>query len=284
MAVLAEKVFWFENSIWRLNEIKDLNMGSYDTTKMEFIKVQDMNNYKLDKIEYQGTNQIILDQSTLACTGGTITGKIILQGGGGWAASEVISGVDGEGNSHYLESADAMNPNHGRGEITNFTLTVPANTGDTPITWTVAFEDDFDVWYRAYFTQETCNTASTLTLTRASTTVNSPASFITLMLTAERITGLSITSNVEWATITRNGTAVTVTYTKNSGTTPRTATITATGTGVEGTMTARTTITQLAAGNITVNPNTVIIDWNDQGPKSFNITTNDDWTSEITDN
>ena len=278
------RFYWFENSIWRLNEIKDLNMGSYDTTKMEFIKVQDMNNYKLDKIEYQGTNQIILDQSTLACTGGTITGKIILQGGGGWAASEVISGVDGEGNSHYLESADAMNPNHGRGEITNFTLTVPANTGDTPITWTVAFEDDFDVWYRAYFTQETCNTASTLTLTPASTTVNSPASFITLMLTAERITGLSITSNVEWATITRNGTAVTVTYTKNSGTTPRTATITATGTGVEGTMTARTTITQLAAGNITVNPNTVIIDWNDQGPKSFNITTNDDWTSEITDN
>ena len=278
------RFYWFENSIWRLNEIKDLNMGSYDTTKMEFIKVQDMNNYKLERIEYQGTNQIILDQSTLACTGGTITGKIILQGGGGWAASEVISGVDGEGNSHYLESADAMNPNHGRGEITNFTLTVPANTGDTPITWTVAFEDDFDAWYRAYFTQETCNTASTLTLTPASTTVNSPASFITLMLTAERITGLSITSDVEWATITRNGTAVTVTYTKNSGTTPRTATITATGTGVEGTMTARATITQLAAGNITVNPNTVIIDWNDQGPKSFNITTSDDWTSEITDN
>ena len=278
------RFYWFENSIWRLNEIKDLNMGSYDTTKMEFIKVQDMNNYKLERIEYQGTNQIILDQSTLACTGGTITGKIILQGGGGWAASEVISGVDGEGNSHYLESADAMNPNHGRGEITNFTLTVPANTGDTPITWTVAFEDDFDAWYRAYFTQETCNTASTLTLTPASTTVNSPASFITLMLTAERITGLSITSDVEWATITRNGTVVTVTYTKNSGTTPRTATITATGTGVEGTMTARATITQLAAGNITVNPNTVIIDWNDQGPKSFNITTSDDWTSEITDN
>ena len=278
------RFYWFENSIWRLNEIKDLNIGSYDTTKMEFIKVQDMNNYKLDRIEYQGSNQIILDQSTLACTGGTITGKIILQGGGGWAASEVISGIDGEGNSHYLESADVMNPNHGRGEITNFTLTVPANTGDTPITWTVAFEDDADVWYRAYFTQETCNTASTLTLTPASITVNSPTSSVTLALTAERITGLTITSNVEWATVTRNENVITVSYAKNNTTNARTATITATGTGVEGTMTARATITQLAAGNITVNPNTVIIDWNDQGPKSFNITTNDDWTSEITDN
>ena len=39
------RFYWFENSIWRLNEIKDLNMGSYDTTKMEFIKVQDMANY-----------------------------------------------------------------------------------------------------------------------------------------------------------------------------------------------------------------------------------------------
>lgn len=283
------RFYWFENSIWRLNEIKDLNIGSYDTTKMEFIKVQDMNNYKLDRIEYQGTNQIILDQSTLACTGGTITGKIILQGGGGWAASDAIGGVDGEGNKHYLESADAMNPNHGSGEITNFTLAVPANTGDTPITWTVAFKDDVDAWHRASFVQDTCNTGSTLTLTPASTTVNSTASSATLTLNAIRITGLTITSNAEWATVTRNENVVTVSYTKNSTTNARTATITATGTGVEGEMTATATLRQNGLGQVTVSPTTLEFDWIIDGvggepSKTVNITTNDEWTSSINDN
>lgn len=283
------RFYWFENSIWRLNEIKDLNIGSYDTTKMEFIKVQDMNNYKLDRIEYQGTNQIILDQSTLACTGGTITGKIILQGGGGWAASDAIGGVDGEGNKHYLESADAMNPNHGSGEITNFTLTVPANTGDTPITWTVAFKDDVDAWHRASFVQDTCNTGSTLTLTPASTTVNSTASSATLTLNAIRITGLTITSNAEWATVTRNENVVTVSYAKNSTTNARTATITATGTGVEGEMTATATLRQNGLGQVTVSPATLEFDWIIDGvggepSKTVNITTNDEWTSSINDN
>ena len=283
------RFYWFENSIWRLNEIKDLNIGSYDTTKMEFIKVQDMNNYKLDRIEYQGTNQIILDQSTLACTGGTITGKIILQGGGGWAASDAIGGVDGEGNKHYLESADAMNPNHGSGEITNFTLTVPANTGDTPITWTVAFKDDVDAWHRASFVQDTCNTGSTLTLTPASTTANSTASSATLTLNAIRITGLTIASNAEWATVTRNENVVTVSYTKNSTTNARTATITATGTGVEGEMTATATLRQNGLGQVTVSPATLEFDWIIDGvggepSKTVNITTNDEWTSSINDN
>lgn len=283
------RYYWFENSIWRLNEIKDLNMGSYDTTKMEFIKVQDMNNYKLERIEYQGTNQIILDQTTLACTGGTITGKVILQGAGGWFASDVIGGVDTLGNRYYLNTDDVMRPRGGHGEVTNFTITVPANSGDYPITWTVAFEDDVDAWHRASFVQDTCNTASTLTLTPTANTVYSPASSITLTLTALRISDLEITSNVEWATVTRNDGEVTVSYTKNNTTTARTAVITAKGTGVEGEMTATATLRQNGLGQVTVSPTTLEFDWIINGvgsvaSKNVNITTNDEWTSSINDN
>lgn len=284
------RYYWFENSIWRLNEIKDLNMGAYDTTKMEFIKVQDMNNYKLEKIEYQGTNQIVLDQTTLACTGGTITGKIILQGAGGWAAADIIPGHDGEGNNYYLSTDDVMRPRNGHGAaVTNFSISVPANTADTPINWEVAFEDDLDAWHRAYFTQETCNTASTLTLTPAASTGYSPASSITLTLNAVRITGLTITSNAEWATITRNENEITVTYTKNNTTTARTAVITARGTGVEGEMTATATLRQNGLGQVTVSPTTLEFDWIIDGvgsvaSKNVNITTNDEWTSFINDN
>lgn len=39
------KFYWFENAIWRINKITDWNVGSYDTTKVEFVKVQDVGDY-----------------------------------------------------------------------------------------------------------------------------------------------------------------------------------------------------------------------------------------------
>jgi hypothetical protein len=279
------RFYWFENSLWRLNEIKDLNPGDFETTQMEFIKVQDVNNYKLDKIIYQGESSIVINQDMVPCTGGTITGTVYMQSFGGWFASDVIGGVDRDGNHYYLETSEVMSPTTGRGEsATTITLNIPENTGDTPITWELMAQDDLDKWFGTTFTQDTCNTASTLTLAPTAQTVNSPASSVTLTLTEQRVTGTTVASNVEWATVSRNGTAVTVTYTKNSGTTPRTATITATGQGAEGTMTATATITQNAQGSITVSPNNIIINWNEQGPKTFNISTVDSWTSEINDN
>lgn len=39
------KFYWFDNSLWRINKIVDWNMCSHDTTKFEFVKVNDINNY-----------------------------------------------------------------------------------------------------------------------------------------------------------------------------------------------------------------------------------------------
>lgn len=173
------RFYWFENSIWRLNEIKDLNPASFDTTKMEFIKVQSIDNYKLDKISYEGNNEIVLDDDLVDCSGGTITGTIYMQGAGGWAATDWITGEDEQGNHYSLATADYMDPIVGRGDsATTFTITVPAYSGFTPITWTVAIEDDFNNWYRAEFMQSACNTGKAISLSPSAATIPATATTI----------------------------------------------------------------------------------------------------------
>lgn len=45
------RFYWFDNCIWRLNSISDYNMCGLKPTTMEFVKVQDIENYSLD-IDY----------------------------------------------------------------------------------------------------------------------------------------------------------------------------------------------------------------------------------------
>lgn len=42
---LMRQMYWFDNSLWRINKIVDLNVCSEDTTRVEFVKVQDVRNY-----------------------------------------------------------------------------------------------------------------------------------------------------------------------------------------------------------------------------------------------
>lgn len=41
------KWWWFDNSIWRLNKVTEYNIAAYKPTTLEFVKVQDTDNYKL---------------------------------------------------------------------------------------------------------------------------------------------------------------------------------------------------------------------------------------------
>lgn len=277
------RYYWFENSIWRLNEIKDLNPASFDTCKMEFIKVQDMNNYKLDRINYLGANYVSMTDATVDCSGGTVHGVVVMQGSS-WASTDYISGIDGYGNQTLLEASQVMSPRTGSSGSTSFTVTVPGNTGDTPITWTVDVKDDSDAHYRASFVQEVCDTGSTLYLTPTATTVYSPNGTTGLTITAVRVSGLTVSSNASWCTASVTGNIVELIYQKNSGTTQRTATITLSGTGTEGPITATAILVQEGIGDIRANTNQIVYDWNETGNKTVSVWTNDDWTSNINDN
>lgn len=282
------RFYWFQNSIWRLNEIKDLNVGSFDTTKMEFIKVQDMDNYKLEKIEYEGHNEIVITTTEIPCAGGTVYGYVYEQSAGGWYATDYINGEDGEGHTYGLESAVAMSPSTGRGAyLTNFTITVPPSTAQTPITWTVSIEDDFDNWYRATFIQDTCNTASTISVSPSTQTVGTIPGSATYTITAVRVTGITASSSDSWVSPSINGNTLTVNYNANDTANQRTATITVSGTGNSGPVSTTVSLVQRGLGSITAAPADIYLDYGAgigaTTAATFQVITDDAWTSTIED-
>lgn len=278
------RFYWFENSIWMLNEIKDLNVGSFDTTKMEFIKVQDMDNYKLDRIDYFGNNGIVLNQSTIACGAGSVTGVVRVQGGGRWSAGEYITGRDGDGNTYRLASDTHMTPYSGNAETTNFTVSVPANTGDTSIVWTVSIFVNYTQTYRATFTQMTCDTGSSISISPADRSVNSPSGTTTYSVSSNRVSNIQVSSDSNWATAVLSNGTVTVTYSKNTTAYDRQATITVSGMGDDGLITDTATLTQYGIGNIYVNPEDLVFEYNDNSTKTLALTSGDEWTTTINDN
>lgn len=148
------RFYFFDNTIWRLNEIKDWSIGSYEPVQCEFVKVQDAKDYQLDEFGGWGTEMIIMDDETIDCSGGTVSGKVYLASEGCWAV-EIVTGRDSDGNNYYI-SNDQMTPNHGCGEETTFTINVPPLTGSSPITWYINAEDDFDHWFGGSFVQFQC--------------------------------------------------------------------------------------------------------------------------------
>ena len=214
------RFYWFNNAIWRLNEIKDLNLCAYDTTKMEFIKVQDIENYKLERIEYQGRNELILDSGTVHYSGGTITGKVILQGAGGWTGADYLRGTDEEGNAYYLDMASVMSPWHGTGQaVTPFTITVPANTGQTRITWDVQIIDDYDIRYWASFVQSPA--PADLSITPEEATVGIATTSFRLTVTGntnfKSMTYTNANARIFPVTAQKNGNYIDLSFTGNAG-------------------------------------------------------------------
>lgn len=277
------RYYWFENSIWRLNEIKDLNVGDFETTQMEFIKVQDMNDYKLDKIEYQGKNSITLDSSAISCTGGVITGKVYMQGGGAWAAYDILSGIDGEGNSLFLETRDVMYPVSGSGSVTDFTLTLPSNSGSTPINWEIKVEDSQDIPYTAYLTQLACSDGSSIEISPSTVNVSYPSGSVNISIDARNVGALSVVKSADWFTATLSGNTLVITYQTNSGAN-RYGTFTVSATGIQGIVSATGTISQSGVEGINVSTSEITYDYFETTGETLTVYTQGPWTSTINDN
>lgn len=239
------RFYWFQNAIWRLNAITDLNMATYDTTKMEFIKVQDINNYKLDQIRYFGTAYLSFDNNTIGYQGGTMTGKVHIQSGGHWAFADSFGWVDDNGNSQTYLTEDYVTPITGSGTETSFQITIPQNPGARR-TWTLCFWYGDDVQYCGSFTQESNGTGS-ISITPTATTVSYSTTSTTLALAYNNISQstLAVSVNGAWATASIDGNVIDVEFPVNTGDT-RVATITVTGQDLLGnTRTATANVTQL---------------------------------------
>lgn len=158
---LMKHFYWFNNSFWRLNSIKDWNVNSLDTTLCEFIKVQDLSNYDVNRIYYGGDFYVILNTNTIGYAGGSLGGTIFKQDGGRWWVAETFSATDGT-NTYTWPSEDYIHPQTGSGAQTSITIDVPYNNKGVPLTYTLGFIDGNDNWIHCYWTQTPEDTSISL--------------------------------------------------------------------------------------------------------------------------
>ena len=104
--------YWYDNCIWRINKIEDYNVVSQDSVKVEFIKVQDMNNYSNVDVSSIAGLHISASTTSVAQGGGSVT--IYVTTSGNWYVSDQTY-------TGYNASASS---GHGNG---SFTIQIPAN-------------------------------------------------------------------------------------------------------------------------------------------------------------
>ena len=118
--------YWFDNSLWVLNKVEDYNVTSFEGTKCEFVKVQDVNNYTNEDATTELWIKVTLDKYVLPASGGTIVGTVRTSDNYGWQI-ENWSIVPSD--SAYTITIDPES----YGSSGNFTVTVPPNVGENKI-------------------------------------------------------------------------------------------------------------------------------------------------------
>lgn len=118
-------IYWFRNGLWRINKIYDYNPLSPNTTKCEFIKIQDLANFDIEEATKNPWVKIELDKYYIEQTGGTIVGTVRTWDNYGWQ----IEGIDYNPSTPLSRGIVTVTPET-YGQSGNFVLTVPANIRD----------------------------------------------------------------------------------------------------------------------------------------------------------
>ena len=118
-------IYWFRNGLWRINKIYDYNPLSPNTTKCEFIKIQDLANFDIEEATKNPWVKIALDKYYIEQTGGTITGTVRTWDNYGWQ----IEWVDYNPSTPPTRGIVTVTPEY-YGQSGNFVITVPANIRD----------------------------------------------------------------------------------------------------------------------------------------------------------
>lgn len=109
--------YWFDNSIWRINKIEDYNAVTEDSTKAEFIKVQDMSAYTNTNISTIPDIAISASTNSITNSATTVTIHVTVSDGGDWYVSDDV----------YTSYNASASSGHGNG---SFTVQIPANVNN----------------------------------------------------------------------------------------------------------------------------------------------------------
>lgn len=123
------RFYWFDNCIWRINKIEDWNISDFSTTKMQFIKVFDMNNYS--SIDTDGDNNLTItaNKYVVPDSGGTVTFTITSQDGSCW--------IGDDNWYNYFQTTPS-----GCGYSTTYTIDIPSYPNGRTIKLNVIGEDN----------------------------------------------------------------------------------------------------------------------------------------------
>ena len=133
------RFYLFDSSIWRMVNIKDYNVGTEKLTEVEFVKVQDVNNYTCEKISSNPEITLTLSTNQVGATGGTVTYTITVSDGGAWYIENDgwnISSLSATSGTGDYEGTWTINPNSSSYEQ-NLTLTAFADNASVRATLTL---------------------------------------------------------------------------------------------------------------------------------------------------
>lgn len=281
-AYWLRRFYWWDNSIWKMNAILDWNANSYDSTEVEFIKVIDTNDYKLNEIRYFGGLQIILNSYSIRKNGGTITGQVKQQKTTDrWSFEDPVI-ARYTGGEDYFDLSDIVSPTSGTGALTNITLTIPANTRSVARTFELLVYYGLDNQEKVYITQE-ANTSASLTFSPSTYSEPLAGGMDYLTFTYNNIvtSSLAATAAANWVTIHSVTTAGVIINVDAATTSSRSTTVTLTANATTGgTVSTTATITQ-AGATLTLYPENLNFDYDRTSSYAgdpITITSNGSWT------
>ena len=203
------RFYWFDNSYWRLNTIKEWNPSTYDTTLCEFLKVNDLEAYNLERISKNPVTDFYLTDYlpvshegrtryyTISSTVSAVNVTVEVQDGGVWYYG------DGPGSQYRVEydngvtyyfdytgiTSTGTDTGHGnRQEVFNIGKNVSAYARTFRFN-IVVYGASGDEFYTIYLTQQP-EDAGTITATRFGGSGNVPANGGVVLL--------SVSSNYAW--------------------------------------------------------------------------------------
>lgn len=132
---LLRQFYWFENSIWRINKISDWNIGTEDTVKVEFVKVQDSTDYTTVTQTRANTIRLTSTKYKVDANGEEITITLFTENGGEWRIvsnrnNAILSKTEGVGNDEIsLIIPQTETPS----KLSSYTITAIDNEGNTAV-------------------------------------------------------------------------------------------------------------------------------------------------------
>lgn len=285
------RYYWWDNVIWRCNAIYDWNVSSFDTTQVEFIRVEDMDNYKLNRITHSGLLQVILNDNYAVYSGGTITGRVTQQSNSeNWHFPDYIKATYTNGDETLVLASSMVSPTTGTGVSTNITITVPSNPSALSRTFEVkVLDSELNPAY-AYFTQQGDNTPYLDFLPSSKDVTVSPQeqTYVLYFDSANVIpASITATSNSQWVLINGIDTqekTITLFVRESQMVGLRTATIELSGVGIDGTTAvSNSTFFKQNTGEIDAWPLAINLDYFSTSGAPISITASTTWTATIND-